>query len=445
MTEIGGYSIRRLRGAFTLVVSCSIACGPSGPSDEDGAPPSCGDSIVDSGELCDDGNRLSGDGCNSECVPSGMPFDCIDLRVGETPDLWLSVKDLLPMPDGTFLVAGWFDSESGTRAWLARYTVTGEPLWSVEPTVADPETQQIRGLADAGPTGAWALGVNAFVRGRLLRYDINGNLEATTALESEAGQDVTVYAIESTPEGVWLAGSLGEDAWVGIYDPVGDTVRDLLLEDHLGYRDQVYAIARSQDEVAVATTMSTSPNNDEDVMLLASTDILVVHFDLQGNELRRTFVGPSPDPEYVRGATEIVADGVGNWFVGGNTTPHDVTAFSTGWLVPVQAPPPWSWATDKAQLDTVGVLLAADEGVLIAGNRTAADTSGVLVGQGWISSLAADATTRWTFDRLDGDIDDYRHYAHEVLTRDFEGRVRTAGVYHEPGDVPVLRSCLVAE
>ncbi|PRQ05966.1 hypothetical protein [Enhygromyxa salina] len=302
-----------------------------------------------------------------------------------------------------------------------------------------------RDLADAGPTGAWALGVNASARGRLLRYDLDGNLEATTAVESEAGEDVTVYAIESTPGGVWLAGSLGEDAWVGLYDPVGDSVRDVLLEDHLGYRDQVYAIARHQDEVAVAAIVSTSPNHDEDIMLLASTDVLVVHFDLQGHELRRTLVGPSPDPEYVRGATEIVADGVGNWFVGGNTTPHDVAAFSTGWVVPVQAPPPWSWSTDKAQFDTIGDLLADVEGVLIAGNRTATDTSGALIGQGWISSLAADATIRWTFDRADGAIHDYRHFAHEVLTRDIEGRVRTAGVYYEPAGASVLRSCLVAE
>ena len=29
--------------------------------------PSCGDEVKDSGELCDDGNHLSGDGCSDDC------------------------------------------------------------------------------------------------------------------------------------------------------------------------------------------------------------------------------------------------------------------------------------------------------------------------------------------------------------------------------------------
>src|SRR5262245_35549670 len=31
-------------------------------------PPACGDGTVDPGEQCDDGNRMSSDGCSSECV-----------------------------------------------------------------------------------------------------------------------------------------------------------------------------------------------------------------------------------------------------------------------------------------------------------------------------------------------------------------------------------------
>ncbi len=220
-----------------------------------------------------------------------------------------------------------------------------------------------------------------------------------------------------------------------------------MIEDHLGYRDVTHAIARSQDEVAIAATVSTSPNFDGDAMLLASTDVLVVHFDLQGNELRRTLVGPSPDPEYVRTGTRIVADEAGKWFVGGNTTPHDATANYTGWLVPVEAPLAWDWTTNEDQLEFLADLSGDDTGVLIAGNRIAPDDSGVLVGQGWLTSLASDAASRWIFDRNDDAVENYLYCSHEVLVRDLGGRLRTAGVYAEPGSAtpPVVRSCLITE
>ncbi len=51
----------------------SLECLPPGHPDAalPGAgekPPNCGDGVLDSGESCDDGNPLSGDGCSAECV-----------------------------------------------------------------------------------------------------------------------------------------------------------------------------------------------------------------------------------------------------------------------------------------------------------------------------------------------------------------------------------------
>jgi cysteine-rich repeat protein len=31
----------------------------------------CGDNVLDTGELCDDGNLVSGDGCDANCTPTG--------------------------------------------------------------------------------------------------------------------------------------------------------------------------------------------------------------------------------------------------------------------------------------------------------------------------------------------------------------------------------------
>lgn len=45
-------------------VSDDVEPPPFDPTD---APPACGDNRLDKGEQCDDGNRVSGDGCNSVC------------------------------------------------------------------------------------------------------------------------------------------------------------------------------------------------------------------------------------------------------------------------------------------------------------------------------------------------------------------------------------------
>lgn len=42
--------------------------GPAGCSDDDSAPPACGDGILDPGEVCDDGNNIGGDGCAADCL-----------------------------------------------------------------------------------------------------------------------------------------------------------------------------------------------------------------------------------------------------------------------------------------------------------------------------------------------------------------------------------------
>jgi len=33
--------------------------------------PACGDGIIDPGEVCDDGNRVNGDGCDNNCTLTG--------------------------------------------------------------------------------------------------------------------------------------------------------------------------------------------------------------------------------------------------------------------------------------------------------------------------------------------------------------------------------------
>lgn len=53
-----------IRGVLPLwVILClGIGCGQAPP------PPACGDAVLDEGEVCDDGNTQSGDGCRADCL-----------------------------------------------------------------------------------------------------------------------------------------------------------------------------------------------------------------------------------------------------------------------------------------------------------------------------------------------------------------------------------------
>jgi cysteine-rich repeat protein len=49
--------------------------GDGTPGDGDGASGECGNGVIEAGEICDDGNTQSGDGCSATCNPEG-PIPC---------------------------------------------------------------------------------------------------------------------------------------------------------------------------------------------------------------------------------------------------------------------------------------------------------------------------------------------------------------------------------
>jgi len=65
------------RALFALLITTCLSCGRTPLRDDlgntsiepDGAPPKCGNGIVEAGELCDDGNDIDTDACNSRCGP----------------------------------------------------------------------------------------------------------------------------------------------------------------------------------------------------------------------------------------------------------------------------------------------------------------------------------------------------------------------------------------
>jgi len=89
---------------------------------------SCGDGFVHGGvEACDDGNTVDGDGCNADCEPSGQLNWSVTVDYEGALDVGRSVAI---DPSGEIAVAGGGSTENGVDALVARYTPSGELLWS---------------------------------------------------------------------------------------------------------------------------------------------------------------------------------------------------------------------------------------------------------------------------------------------------------------------------
>jgi len=117
---------------------CTTAAaeGSSGDSPEPSPPdlpspaPGCGDGVVDGDEQCDDGNAVDGDGCNTDCIPSGQvvwnaEYDGLD---DGDDDAW----GIALGPAGDVFVVGrvGLDAEGSTAAWVRKYDAGGTELWT---------------------------------------------------------------------------------------------------------------------------------------------------------------------------------------------------------------------------------------------------------------------------------------------------------------------------
>ncbi len=156
----------------------------AGDSDCDAPPAVCGNQIVESGEQCDDGNQVNGDGCENDCTltPAPEPF-CGDgnVDVGEQCDDGNNVSGdgceadcTLPQSggcsDGSLLVIREmeFDREDGELHIKGRATV-GSTL-----TVIDSDTGAVLADGITVREGRWEAEID----------DISSSLENFTVISS---------------------------------------------------------------------------------------------------------------------------------------------------------------------------------------------------------------------------------------------------------------------
>ncbi len=164
-------------------------------NNDDSTPiPVCGNGILEEGEVCDDGNIIPADGCNSSCtLKDGIEFVPYSHTEGDQSEPWLTGDS----SGFALLWTDWNDGDGdgpGIRA--AFFAGDGSPLGKL--TV----NESVTAGSQSAPRGA-------FSSGRYLFVWMNGHEDQTTGKGimarmfhrdgTPAGEDFTVYDSTSLP------------------------------------------------------------------------------------------------------------------------------------------------------------------------------------------------------------------------------------------------------
>lgn len=421
------------RHAMPLVLSVCACNGPGIGSDV--GEPFCGDGVKASDELCDDGNQTAGDGCSADCVPSGTQLECVPLLEGH----WRNQANaLLAMPDHSFIVAGVSTIGLETYGWIAHYSDSGELRWFEQLSSTDGHGS-VDALTPDGQDGAWALVWNS-ASPELRHFSRDGLEDETIDISQAFGAPVSPYTIEFVEGSVWIGGTRESDSWLGRYDSSTEVASTLMLEDHLGFNDEIRAIGRAADEVvAAAATVSTSPNNMGDLLLLATTDIVLIRFDLAGNEIGRVLLASDPGKDFSPIAEDIVSAGPGRWLVGGDFASLGFTPSAGAWLRQSGPSADWAWdsLTDDA-IATYGGIVAYEDAVGLAFGDYGSDA---VHGEGGVIGFTSNGEVGW---RQSNTYDGYDHYEEQQITVEGPARLRTVGKAWTEDVGSQLQSCIIA-
>ncbi len=121
-------------GSTTAETSSSSGEGRTGSTAEASSSsteppePVCGDGQPEGDELCDDGNVIEADGCNSDCRPSGMEvFSFASHADGEDEATAVALTS-----DGGILVSGVFGPSTDVDGFVVRLDESGAEVWRQE-------------------------------------------------------------------------------------------------------------------------------------------------------------------------------------------------------------------------------------------------------------------------------------------------------------------------
>jgi hypothetical protein len=275
----------------------------------------------------------------------------------------------------------------------------------------------------------------------MIHLDASGKIDSRQTVSNLAqGDAIGARRLLTVDDHVWLAGAQGEDSWVGRLDVETHALDTILIDDYAGFDDMIWAIARSDSEIAVAATVDTSPGQKDDEISIPHSNVLVIRFDLQGLEVGRHLLG-SADPETATVAYSIAADGNDGWIVGGEQHGlQSVFNLQEAWVAGIQPSEgrTWNWTSGGSPSgDVVGDVLVTDREVVVAGMFYADGTQ-----RPWLLGLGHDGVPHWEHTFA---VQGYTDSVVSEVVLDRVGRLRTANnSWNNGGETSLLQSCLVA-
>jgi cysteine-rich repeat protein len=171
----------------------------------------CGDGVVDPGETCDDGNLVSGDGCDAVCVAElcagpTVPVDShhVDLPITLGRTMAMALGD-----DGTLYLGGSTSSVDPSMV-VAAFDADLQPLWAHE--LPGRNDTVLRGLAPH-PNGVYAVGTDQpggyyQIDARTVSLDADGSLGWSRTYETGSWWDENIGGAIPTTDGVLAFGHL---------------------------------------------------------------------------------------------------------------------------------------------------------------------------------------------------------------------------------------------
>ncbi len=369
--------------------------GTAGSEDSGALGPRCSDGVVDSGEQCDDGNDIDGDGCNRDCRFSGQ------LEWQQTYGAGVGGIDqafaVAPEQDGSVMVGGYVSDDADLRdAWLGRFGPDGTLLWQVSIAGPGGGNDEVRALVSDGEGTVYAAGYQNGPEGQghdawFAQYDLDGNEQLITVYNGpDSGHDVFQTMAGDADGNLVLGGyshsaDEGNDVFLRKVTPSGAVLWSRTFPGPNGGTDVVWDLEVSSAGHIYASGYQEGPAGE-------GRNAWLGKFDTDGNEIwQRSFNGPDSRDDLLIGLAIVGVD--------------DVVV--SGYLGATGYP----WQAIVRRYDSLGMIVwsnlyegATTEGAHAFGLETDGDGSLVMVGgeiQGGVRSVLVrkfdpEGNERWT-------------------------------------------------
>ncbi|HWB81087.1 MAG TPA: hypothetical protein VG755_39260 [Nannocystaceae bacterium] len=256
-TDSTGTTVTATTGttASSTVADSSDATDASTTSDDTDASSTsvggdaCGNGVMEGSELCDDGDRIDGNGCNNDCVPSGTEIWTVVYDGAAHLDD--SAQDIAVASDDSIVVVGWEGAEPDALALVHRYDTDGEMIWQTTFEVGN-----AGGVASGVAISATDdLAVSAYdataSAGLVRRYDLDGGVDdelplSWPAFDVVVDEDDVLYVcgrVDAMP-GPW-------HGKISAYSAFGNLLWD--FEDIGATQSQVYGLSLSSPDIVAVS------------------------------------------------------------------------------------------------------------------------------------------------------------------------------------------------